>query len=222
VQDAKPIAQMSYDEAAELAYLGAEVLHARTVEPVMKKGIPIVVKNTNRPDAEGTIIGPALPLGKGLRSVAIKDGLAILKLYGPGMGATPGIGRRVFEALGEHRINVINMAASAASFALVVQQADMTRGQEALRQVMSGVIQDVLAIPDMSMVLVVGKGIGETHGTAGRIFTAVGEAGVNVEMISVGASDIALAFLVKTKDRMGAIQAVHEAFLAHEDRRRLG
>lgn len=222
VPDAKPIRNMSYDEAAELAYLGAEVLHARTVEPVMKKGIPIVVRNTNNPAVDGTVIGPALPLGKGLRSVAVKDGLGILKLYGPGMGATPGVGRRVFEALAEHKVNVINMAASAASFALVVGEADLERGRQALREVMSGVIQDVQAIPDMSMVLVVGKGIGETHGTAGRIFTAVGNAGVNVEMISVGASDIALAFLVKTKDRMGAIQAVHEAFLAHEDRRRLG
>jgi aspartate kinase len=222
VPDAKPIAQMSYDEAAELAYLGAEVLHARTVEPVMKKGIPIVVRNTNRPEVDGTIIGPALPLGKGLRSVAVKDGLGILKLYGPGMGSTPGIGLRVFQALAERRINVINMAASAASFALVVSSADLPRGREALLGVTDGVIQDVQALPDMSMVLVVGKGIGETHGTAGRIFGAVGQAGVNVEMISVGASDLALAFLVKTKDRMGAIQAVHEAFLAHEDRRRLG
>lgn len=222
VPSAQAIRNMSYDEAAELAHLGAEVLHARTVEPVMRKGIPIVVRNTNRPEAEGTIIGPAMSLGKGLRSVAVRDGLGILKLYGPGMGATPGIGERVFHALAERRVNVLNMAASAASFALVVNASDLEKGREALASVMSGVIQDVHAIPDMSMVLVVGKGIGETHGTAGRIFTAVGAAGVNVEMISVGASDIALAFLVKTKDRMGAIQAVHEAFLAHEDRRKLG
>lgn len=222
VGDAQPIRNMSYDEAAELAYLGAEVLHARTVEPVMKKGIPIVVRNTNNPAADGTIIGPAMPLSKGLRSVAVKDGLGILKLYGPGMGATPGIGEKVFHALARERVNVINMAASAASFALVVPNADLERGRKALREVMGGVIQDVEALPDMSMVLVVGKGIGETHGTAGRIFTAVGAAGVNVEMISVGASDIALAFLVKTADRMGAIRAVHDAFLVHEDRRRLG
>ena len=221
VEDAKPIQHMSYDEAAELAYLGAEVLHARTVEPVMKKGIPIVVRNTNRPEVEGTVIGPALPLGKGLRSVAVRDHLGILKLYGPGMGATHGVGERVFRALAQRGINVINMAASAASFALVVPQADLDKGRQALLEVMNGVIQEVQAMPDMSMVLVVGKGIGETHGTAGRIFTAVGGAGVNVEMISVGASDIALAFVIRTKDRMAAIRAVHEAFLAHEDKRRL-
>lgn len=221
VGDAKPIARMSYDEAAELAYLGAEVLHARTVEPVMRVGIPIVVRNTNRPEAEGTVIGPATKLDKGLRSVAVRDGLAILKLYGPGMGAVPGIGERVFHALAGAGVNVINMAASAASFALVVKQSDLEKGREALLRVTEGVIQDVQAIPEQSMVLVVGKGIGETHGTAGRIFTAVGAAGVNVEMISVGASEIALAFVINSRDRLAAVQAVHEAFLAHEDKRRL-
>ncbi|MCA1813206.1 MAG: aspartate kinase, partial [Halobacteriales archaeon] len=221
VPGAQPIREMSYDEAAELAYLGAEVLHARTVEPVMRKGIPVLVRNTNRPEAEGTRIGPGRGLGKGLRSVAVRDHIGILKLYGPGMGATPGVGRKVFDALAYHRINVINMAASAASFALVVEQRDLDRAQEVVRDVAGDVIQNVEGIPDMSMVLVVGKGIGETPGTAGRIFQAVGEAGVNVEMISVGASDIALSFIVRTAQRTAAVHAVHDAFLAHEEKRRL-
>jgi aspartate kinase len=221
VPDAQPIRRMSYDEAAELAYLGAEVLHARTVEPVMKVGIPIVVRNTNKPELDGTVIGPSSSLDKGLRSVAVRDGLGILKLYGPGMGSTPGIGERVFHALAAARVNVINMAASAASFALVVDQRDLQPGREALLRVMNGIIQDVQAIPEQSMVLVVGKGIGETHGTAGRIFSAVGAAGVNVEMISVGASEIALAFVIRTADRDAAVRAVHEAFLKHEDKRKL-
>lgn len=214
VSKAIPVDRMSYDEAAELAYLGAEILHPRTVEPVAKKSIPIVVKNTNRPEAEGTIIERVPNTARrALISVAAKDGLAILKLYGPGMAYTPGVGQRVFSALGQSRVNVYNMAASQANFALLVNSKDIESGLRALQAMQDGIVQGVEPIDGMSLVCVVGKGIGAVPGTAGHIFTAVGKAGVNVEMISVGASDIALNFVVKTADKMKAITAVHEHFL---------
>jgi aspartate kinase len=214
VSKAIPVDRMSYDEAAELAYLGAEILHPRTVEPVAKKSIPIVVKNTVRPEAEGTIIERVAASDRhALISVAAKDGLAILKLYGPGMAYTPGVGQRVFTALGGSRVNVYNMAASQANFALLIDSKDIERGLRALQSVQDGVVQGIEPIDGMSLVCVVGKGIGAVPGTAGHIFTAVGKAGVNVEMISVGASDIALNFVVKTQDKMKAIAAVHDHFL---------
>jgi aspartate kinase len=217
IKDAVPIDEMNYDEAAELAYVGAKVLHPRTVEPLKDLGIPIYVRSTFNPDARGTLIRPPTPGGpssRALRSVATKEKLAILKLYGPGMAYTPGIGERVFTALGKHKVNVYNMAASQASFALLIDEENVERGLKALEGVHEGAIQSVEGIKDMTLVCVVGRGIGSTHGTSGKIFTAIGRAGVNVEMISVGASDIALNFVVSSKDRDSCIRALHAEFLA--------
>ncbi len=214
VPDAVPLSHMTYDEAAELAYVGAQVLHPRTVEPVRAQGIPIVVRNTTRPEVDGSTIQAELPEGtSGLRSAAVKPGLAILRLYGPGMAYTPGIGQEVFTALGEERINVYNMAASQASFALLIDASDLPRGREVLGEHVHGVIQGVDGHKGRSLVTVVGQGLGSTHGVAGRIFETVGGAGINVEMISVGASDIALNFVVRTEDAQACLQALHDAFL---------
>ena len=214
LKEAQPIDEMTYDEAAELASVGAKVLHPRTVEPLVPVRIPIFVRNTMKPEQQGTVISGIAPMSRrNLRSAATKDGLAILKIYGPGMAYTPGVGRKVFDALGEAKVNVYNMAASQASFALLIEEADLDRGLKALEGIREGTIQSVEGLTDMTLICVVGRGIGSTHGTAGKIFTSVGKAGVNIEMISVGASDIALNFVVKRKDRDSAVRAIHGEFL---------
>lgn len=213
IKDAKPVRRMDYDEAAELAGVGAKVLHPRTVEPLKEKKIPIFVKNTQKPDVEGTMISDEATVGDlALRSVASKDKLAILRLYGPGMAYTPGIGAKVFNALGAARVNVYNMAASQASFGLLIDEENVARGLKALEGVKEGIIRSVEGLPDMTLVCVVGRAIGSTPGTAGRIFNAVGKAGVNIEMISVGASDIALNFVVKGREKDACMRALHETF----------
>ncbi|MEA3201741.1 MAG: aspartate kinase [Thermoplasmata archaeon] len=214
LKDAQPIAEMTYEEAAELAGVGAKVLHPRTVEPLKDHHIPILVRNTQQPDVQGTLItGVASMRRDALRSAATKDSLAILKIYGPGMAYTPGIGQKVFDALAKAKVNVYNMAASQASFALLIEEQDLDRGLKALESIREGTIQSVEGITDMTLICVVGRGIGSSQGTAGKIFTAVGKAGVNIEMISVGASDIALNFVVKRKDRDACVRAIHHEFL---------
>ena len=214
IRDAQPIDEMTYDEAAELAYTGAKVLHPRTVEPLKEQNIPIVVRNTGVPDVLGTTITAMAPVSrKNLRSAAVKENLAIVRIYGPGMGYTPGVGERVFTALGQAKVNVYNMAASQASFALLIEGDQLDRAMKAIQGLHDPIIQSVEGITDMCLICVVGIGIGSTHGTAGKIFTAVGRAGVNVDMISVGASDIALNFVIRRKDRDACIKAIHSEFL---------
>ena len=216
IKDAQPIEEMTYDEAAELAYTGAKVLHPRTVEPLKDHNIPIVVRNTATPDVRGTVITAMAPVSrKNLRSAAVKESLAIVRISGPGMGYTPGVGEKVFTALGRARVNVYNMAASQASFALLIDLVDLDRAMKSIQGLNDPIIQSVQGITDMCLVCVVGVGIGSTHGTAGKIFTAVGRAGVNVDMISVGASDIALNFVIHRRDRDSCIRAIHDEFL-HE------
>lgn len=217
IKDAQPIDEMTYDEAAELAYTGAKVLHPRTVEPLKEQNIPIVVRNTGTPTVQGTVITATAPISRrNLRSAAVKESLAIVRIYGPGMGYTPGVGEKVFTALGRAKVNVYNMAASQASFALLIDLDQLDRAMKAIQGLGDPIIQSVEGITDMCLVCVVGLGIGSTHGTAGKIFTAVGRAGVNVEMISVGASDIALNFVIRRKDRDSCIKAIHAEFLVEK------
>lgn len=215
VPRARLIPSLGYDEAAELANFGAKVLHPRTVEPVQDAGIPIHVRPVAEPDGPGTVVqadpGEASAL---VRSVARTDGLGVLRLNGPGMAYTPGVARRVFGPLADAGINVINMATSQASFALLLDSRDLDGAQKALEPLRGGTVQSFEAMAGRSLVCVVGRGLGQTPGSAARILQAVAAADVNVEMISLGASEIAIDFVVRQDAAGRAVQAVHEAFLA--------
>jgi aspartate kinase len=214
VREARLIRRIGYDEAAELANFGAKVLHPRTVEPVEAAGIPIHVRPLADPSGPGTAIlrdpGDATAL---VRSVATTKGLGVLRLNGPGMAYTPGVARRVFGPLADAGINVINMATSQASFALLLEQKDLEGAQQALSSLRGGIVQSFEAMPGRSLVCVVGRGLGNTPGSAARILQAVAASGVNVEMISLGASAIAIDFVVREGDAPQAVRAVHDAFL---------
>ena len=130
------------------------------------------------------------------------------------MAYTPGVAHRVFEALARAGINVLNMGTSQATFALLIEEADVASAQAALEPLVGGVMQSIEVLRDRSLVCVVGRGLGETPGTAARILESVSRQGVNVEMISLGASDIAIDFIVQGSQRHAALQGVHETFLA--------
>lgn len=215
VPRARLIPALGYDEAAELANFGAKVLHPRTVEPAQEAGIPIHIRPVADPGGAGTVVqadpGEATAL---VRSVARTDGLGVLRLNGPGMAYTPGVAKRVFGPLADAGINVINMATSQASFALLLDDRDVERAQKALEGLRGGTVQSFEPMRGRSLVCVVGRGLGQTPGSAARILQAVAAAGVNVEMISLGASEIAIDFVVRQEAAARAVQAVHDAFLA--------
>jgi len=216
LSSARPIDYMTYDEAAELAYLGARVLHPRTVEPLHEGTIPIRVKNTMDPDVPGTTIGPPREEPEHLRAIGAREGFAIVRMQGSGMAYTPGVGQQVFATLGHHDINVVNMAASQASFALLVDEDDADEAAQRIRDHDIPTVETVGVEPGYSLVSFVGEEIGSREGVAGRVFTVVGEAGVNVSMISVGASEIALAFVVDDADLDRTLSALHDAFLGED------
>lgn len=214
VSEARLVEAMGYDEAAELAYFGAKVLHPRCVEPLQPAGIPIHIRCFQDPGARGTIVSSTSePAPALVRSVACKPGLGILRLNGPGMAYTPGVAKRVFDGLAAAGINVLNMSTSQATFALLLEEPDLEPAREALAPLIGGVIQSTQALTNRTLVCVVGRGLGETPGSAARILDAVGAKGVNVEMISLGASDIALDFIVESNQANTALRGLHDTFL---------
>ncbi len=216
ISEARPIDFMTYDEAAELAYLGVRVLHPRTVEPVREDEIPILVKNTLNPQAPGTRIGPPIEEPEHLRAIGAREGFAIVRMQGSGMAYTPGVGQQVFTTLGEHDVNVVNMAASQASFALLLDEEDAEQAATLIREAGIPTVENITVHHGFSLVCFVGQEIGSREGVAGRVFTVVGEAGVNVNMISVGSSNVALSFVVADEDLETTLSALHSAFL-HEE-----
>lgn len=217
VPKARRVEEMSYEEAAELANFGAKILHPRTVEPVSVKGIPIRIRELKDPKSPGTLIrdlegAPTCFI----RSVATRKGLNVLKLVGPGMGYTPGVAADVFDVLKREQINVINMAASEATFALLLDASDGKRAAKALQGTKGGVIQDIILEEKMALVAVVGKGLGDRVGSAAQILQSVSDGGVNIHMISLGASSIAINFVIQEKDAEPALRAVHKTFIERE------
>lgn len=214
VPAAKHVAELDHDEAAELAYFGAKVLHPRCVEPLRDVGIPIHVRPLHDPDGPGTRIHlGAEPAPQRVRSAASRDGLAIVRLSGPGMADTPGVAKRVFGALEDVGIPIMNLANSQATFALLIDDERAVAAEMALQPLIGGSIQSVDILRDRALVCVVGRGLGDVPGSAARILAAVSQAGVSIEMISLGASDIAIDFIVRAKDRETALRGIHAEFL---------
>ncbi len=214
VPHARLVDRMDYEEAAELANVGAKVLHARCVEPVQGVGIPIHIRCFATPDAPGTIIDSKATAAPALvRSAACRDRLGIIRIHGPGMAHTPGVAKRVFDALSEAEVNVLNMATSQATFAILLLDEDLERARDALNPLLGGVIQDIETLPGRALVCVVGKGLGQQPGSAANILGAVAQADVNIEMISLGASDLAIDFIVHSQHVGAALRAIHDRFL---------
>jgi len=220
VPEAFSLPQLSYREAAELAYFGAKVLHPRTMRPVQQKQIPLQIKNTMNPDAPGTIIMEASTHTEGhVKAVtAIRD-VSVVMVEGTGMIGVPGISARAFGALADHRINVlmIAQASSEMSLCIVVREAVSSEAVEALKQAFDielsrGDVSNIYAHPQCAIVSVVGDYMRERHGLAGRMFRTLGSSDINVVAIAQGASETNISAVVRDGEVRPAVQALHTEF----------
>ncbi|HET6566452.1 MAG TPA: bifunctional aspartate kinase/homoserine dehydrogenase I [Rhodothermales bacterium] len=229
VPDAFPLPQLSYREAAELAYFGAKVLHPRTMRPLQERGIPLLIKNTLNPAAPGTLITHETTPDEGqVKAITTIRGVAVVMLEGKGMIGVPGIAARVFGALAAEHINVlmISQASSEQSICTVVPEAD---GEEAVRllhaafelELRRGDINNIEAQPECAVVSAVGDHILMRPGLAGQMFSTLGRSGVNVLAIAQGASETNISAVVRDSDVRQAVRALHEAFALERDRAHL-
>jgi aspartokinase/homoserine dehydrogenase 1 len=221
VPEAVVAPELSYDEAAELAYFGAKVLHPRTMEPAVARDIPIWIRNTFRPEHPGTRI--ARPDGARARSVvkgfSTFDGIALVNLEGTGMVGVPGVAQRLFGALREVSVSVvlISQASSEHSicFAVPEAQGELARAttERAFEgEVRAGHVQRVDLLPSCSVLAAVGDEMRNAPGVAATFFGALGKAGVNVLAIAQGASERNISAVVARAESTRALRAVHAAF----------
>ncbi|MBA8885335.1 bifunctional aspartate kinase/homoserine dehydrogenase I [Dokdonella fugitiva] len=222
VPDAVPLAALSYDEACELAYFGAKVIHPQTLTPVIARGLPVRIRNTFRPEHAGTAIGgPAegdapRPPVKGLS--VVRD-LAVLTLEGAGMIGVPGTAERAFGALHAASVSVvmISQGSSEHSICCVVREADSARAEAALRrafvaELARGEIASVGVAAGISVLAAVGDGMAGQPGVAARLFGALARCGINIRAIAQGASERNISVAVDAADTARALRAAHAAF----------
>jgi len=213
VNGARPLRLLAYEEAAELSYFGASILHPRTVEPLVEKQIPAVIKNTFHPEAPGTVIGPERHLDeKVIKSVTYNRDIGALRLHGVSIGQQVGFLTRVVSALSEANINIISVITSQTSVNLLFNKDDVTRSRKIIEKQKITYLDHIEPLMDIALVGVVGEGLAETKGLAARVFTAVARANTNVEMISSGASKVAQYFIIKEKDIERTVAAIHSEF----------
>ncbi len=211
IPEALPIARMSFSEASEVAFYGGKVLHPATLIPAVRKGIPVRVLNTFRPDAPGTVISEEGTRSEGVvKSIVYKEKQTIVNIESSRMLGQSGFMQRIFEVFGRLGVSVNLVSTSEVSVSVTTGQAKrLPEAEVALRQ-----FADVSIEPGKSVVCVVGEGMRSTPGVSGDIFDAVKEAGSNVLMISQGATHINISFVVDDADVKRVVQCLHDKFFA--------
>jgi aspartate kinase len=213
VDSAYTINKLSYDEAAELAHFGIELLHPRTVEPVRLKLIPIEIKNINYPKNIGTrIFQKGFKTENIIKSVVYSTNLAEVNISAVGAGHRPGVMEAVAGVLNKSNINIYSINTSQTQLSILIYKADLQRCLNVLENKIDGSIKRPSYQNDIALVCVVGEGAAKSLGLAAKIFSAVSDADVNINLISAGASNVALHFVVQKNDLTRAIIAIHDTF----------
>ncbi|MBL8956399.1 MAG: bifunctional aspartate kinase/homoserine dehydrogenase I [Myxococcaceae bacterium] len=219
VSEAVLLDRMSYDEACELAYFGAKVVHPQTMAPAFAKRIPIWIRNTFAPEKPGTRIDADTDVTVPVKGITTFTGLALLNLEGAGMLGVPGTAERCFAALKRAGASVvmISQGSSEHSICAVVQERDAEKARTSIREAFSrelaaGQIADVVVTPGIAALAIVGDGMAGVPGVAARLFSALARAQVNVRAIAQGSSERNISVAIAMADATRALRAVHAAF----------
>ena len=220
VENPEVIETITYKELRELAYMGASVLHEDAIFPVRKEGIPINIRNTNKPDDKGTLIveSTCRKPRYTITGIAGKKGFCAINIEKAMMNAEVGFGRKVLQVFEKYGISFEHMPSGIDTMTIMVHQDEF---QEYEQSVIAGIHRavepdSVDLESDLALVAVVGRGMKATRGTAGRIFSALAHARINVKMIDQGSSELNIIIGVKNADFEAAIKAIYDIFITAE------
>jgi len=216
VPEALMLGDMSYDEAMELAYFGAKVIHPSTMAPAVQRGLPIYIRNTFKPELIGTRIHVGPSTGFPVKGLATIESIALLNLEGTGMIGVPGTAQRLFGALRDEGISVVmvSQGSSEHSICFAVPSAVADDAREAVERAFfaerhHGQIQRVEVASECSILAAVGDGMAGTPGIAAKFLSALGKARVNIRAIAQGSSERNISVVVDAADTTRALRAAH-------------
>ena len=217
IENPKVIETITYRELRELSYMGATVLHEDAIFPVRKAGIPINIRNTNAPQDKGTLIVESTCRRPKytITGIAGKKGFAALNIEKDRMNAEVGFGRKVLQVFEENGISFEHMPSGIDTMTIFVHQSEFEeKEQKVLAGIHRAVNPDSVDLEaNLALIAVVGRGMRATRGTAGRIFSALAHANINVKMIDQGSSELNIIIGVRNDDFEAAIKAIYDIFV---------
>ncbi len=222
VRNVRQIPRITYREAMELSHFGAKVIYPPTIQPVMAKGIPVLVKNTFAPDDVGTLIEAEATGEKDMiRGITSIDKITVLSLEGSGMVGIPGFSKRLFDALSRASINVILITQSSSEHSICVAieeksaaTAKVAVDREFEFEIGVGRIDPLKVDSGFSILALVGDNMKEHTGVSGKMFTTLGNNGINIHAIAQGSSERNISAIIASKDVRKAVNTLHETFFS--------
>ncbi|OCA70675.1 bifunctional aspartate kinase/homoserine dehydrogenase I [Chryseobacterium artocarpi] len=226
--NAKPIAEISYHEAMELSHFGAKVIYPPSIQPVMIKNIDLTIKNTFEPEALGTLVSHNLNISEKEKQqlvvgISNMGNIALLTLEGSGMIGIPGISAKLFQCLSNERINVIliTQGSSEHSITIAIHEKDVLAAENAINFSFSDDIELKRVAPvtietGLSIVALVGENMKSRSGVSAKMFSCLGNNGINIRTIAQGSSERNISVVISEKDAKKAVNVLHEEFFESE------
>lgn len=208
IEGVKKVRKLSYSEASELSFFGAKVLHPSTIHPAVKKGIPVRVKNTFNPTDDGTLVLSERSNIKMIKAIAFRKEVVTITICSNRMLGAYGFMSKVFQIFENLKIPVDIVTTSEVSISVTVDKGEYN----SLIEKELSVLGDVVISDDNAIIAAIGEGIKQTAGIANRLFGAL--RGINISMVSVGASEVNLSIVVKQMDLQRAVTLLHEEFFS--------
>ena len=218
IDDPQPIDTITYRELRELSYMGATVLHEDAIFPVRYAGIPINIRNTNRPEDKGTMIvsqASSYDSEHVITGLAGKKGFSVITIEKDMMNSEVGFGRKVLESLEDSEISFEHLPSGIDTMSVIVSTAQLEGHRERVLQAMTRRTKpDSLTVEDgLALIAVVGRGMVKAKGTAARVFSALSNAGINIRMIDQGSCELNIVIGVEEHDFEAALKAIYDEFV---------
>lgn len=218
IKDPLPIPEITYRELRELSYMGATVLHEDAIFPVRRAGIPINIRNTNDPDAPGTMIVPKATTNEVetiITGVAGKKGITAIHVEKDMMNSEVGFGRKVLEVLENHNVPFEHLPSGIDTMSVLVTSKSIEECKGAITAEMVKAVNpdSITLVENLALIAVVGRGMVNTEGTAARVFTALAKENVNIRMIDQGSSEINIIVAVEEKNYEKTIKTIYNEFI---------
>lgn len=221
VKNAFTIPRLSIEEAMELSYFGAEVIHPYTLLPTIEKKIPVIIRNTLNPKSEGTVISSEITdRERAITGIASIDNVSFINVEGGGMLGIPGIASSIFGALAEANVNIImiTQASSEHSICIVCRSEEIEKAVRSLEkkleyEIQTKKINKIDIKNNLEIIAVIGENMKGMTGISGKLFSALGKSGVNILAIAQGSSERNISLVIDNNDKSMALNTIHKTFI---------
>ena len=223
IKEAQLLDYLSYQEAMELSYFGASVLHPKTIGPIAQHHIPCLIKNTSNPEASGTLISDENDQKKCVKAISNLDDLTMVNVSGPGMKGMVGMASRVFATMSRETISLVLISQSSSEYCIsfCIHSCDSVRAERSLQEefeleLLNGLLEPLSLKAELSIVSLVGDGMHHQRGVAAKFFSSLSQARVNVVAIAQDSSERSISVVVEQRKCMDAMKVSHQNFFSHK------